>query len=90
MMLVAYYDLELHQTNVKMTFLNEDLDENIYTAQPKGFVMKGKERMRFRLKKSIYGLKQASRQWYLKFDVTIRKFGFKKCGGQLRLYKVQE
>jgi hypothetical protein len=37
-----------------------------------------KERMGCRLKKSIYGLKQALRQWYLKFDRTIRKFGFKK------------
>ena len=47
-------------------------------AQPKGFVVKGKERMGCCLKKSIYGLKQASRQWYLKFDSIIRKFGFEE------------
>ena len=45
---------------------------------PKGFVMEGKEHMRCRLKNSIYGLKQASRQWYLKFNETVRKFGFKE------------
>ena len=55
--LVAHYDLELHQMDVKTAFLNGDLDENIYMAQPKGFVMREKERIGCRMKKSIYGLK---------------------------------
>jgi hypothetical protein len=78
MTLVVHYDLELHQMDVKTTLLNGDLLENIYMAEPKGFVMKGKKHIRCHLKKSIYGLKQASRQWYLKFDETIRNFGFKE------------
>jgi hypothetical protein len=42
MVLVAHYDLELHQIDVKMTFLNGDLYENVYMAQPKSFIMEGK------------------------------------------------
>jgi hypothetical protein len=61
MALVAHYDLELHQIDVKTAFLNGDLDETVYIAQPKGFVTEGKEKLGCRLKKSIYGLKQASR-----------------------------
>jgi hypothetical protein len=78
MALVAHFDLELHQMDVKTAFLNGDLEENVYMAQPKGFIVEGKGRMGCRLKKLIYGLKQASRQWYLKFDNTIRKFRFKE------------
>ena len=40
--LVAHYDLELHQMDVNTAFLNGDLYENIYMAQPKGFVVEGK------------------------------------------------
>ncbi|KAM0893325.1 hypothetical protein ACQ4PT_025194 [Festuca glaucescens] len=76
MALVAHYDLELHQMDVKTAFLNGDLEEKVYMAQPKGFVVEGKEHMGCRLKKSIYGLKQASRQWYLKCHETIKSFGF--------------
>ena len=78
MTLVAHYDLELHQMDVKTAFLNENLEEDIYMDQPVGFIEEGKEHMVCRLKKSIYGLKQASRQWYLKFNDTITSFEFKK------------
>jgi hypothetical protein len=42
MTLLAHYNLELHQMDVKMTFLNGDLEKNVYITQPKGFAMEGK------------------------------------------------
>ena len=78
MALVAHYDLELHQMDVKTAFLNGELHEDVYMAEPEGFVMEGKDHLACKLKKSIYELKQASRQWYLKFDEIIKRFGFKE------------
>ena len=46
--------------------------------QPKGFVIAGQELLVYRLKKSLYGLKQASRKWYKKFDNFIQSVGFFK------------
>ncbi|KAL6178306.1 hypothetical protein ACLB2K_049824 [Fragaria x ananassa] len=46
--------------------------------QPQGFEEQGSEHMVCRLKKSIYGLKQVSRQWYLKFDSVVTENGFVK------------
>ena len=57
MALVAHYDLELHQMDVKTAFLNGDLEENVYMDQPMGFSVEGKEHMVCKLKKSIYSLK---------------------------------
>ncbi|PKI69118.1 hypothetical protein CRG98_010473 [Punica granatum] len=56
-----------------MAFLNGDLDEEVYMKQPEGF--NDDSHKVCRLKKSIYGLKQASRQWYLKFHKVITSFG---------------
>jgi len=78
MALVAHYDLELHQMDVKITFLNKDLEEDVYMDQPVEFIEEGKEHMVCKLKRSIYGLKHASRQWYLKFNDTITSFGFEE------------
>jgi hypothetical protein len=45
MVLVAHYDLELHQMDVKITFLNGNLQENVYMAQSEGFAVEGKQHM---------------------------------------------
>jgi len=78
MALVVHYDLELHQMDVKFSFLNEDLEGDVYMGQPVGFTREGKEHKVCKLKRSIYELKQASQQWYLKFNDIIVSFGFKK------------
>jgi hypothetical protein len=44
MALVAHYDLDLYQMDVRTAFLNGDLEENVYMAQPKGFVVKEKRK----------------------------------------------
>jgi hypothetical protein len=55
MALVAHYNLELHQMDVKTTFLNGDLYENVYMTQPKDFVVEGNKSLGCHLTKSIYG-----------------------------------
>ena len=64
MTLVAHYDLELHQMDVKTTFLKGDIEETIYMVQLENFVSGDLKSMVCKLNKFIYGLKQASRQWY--------------------------
>ena len=78
MALTTHFNLELHQMDVKTTFLNGDLYEEVYMKQLEGFVVDGKENMVCRLQKSIYGLKQASRQWYLKFHDVVTSLGFEE------------
>ena len=76
MTLAAHFDLELHHMDVKTAFLNGDINETIYMVQPENFVSGNAKQMICKLKKSIYGLKQASRQWYYKFYQVIISFGF--------------
>ena len=76
MALVAHFDLELHQMDVKTEFLNREIDETIYMEQPENFVTRDPKSMVCKLKKSLYGLKQSPRLWYHKFHKIISSFGF--------------
>jgi hypothetical protein len=57
--------------DVKTTFLNGELEEEIYMTQPDGIVVKGQEDKVCKLQKSLYDLKQAPKRWHDKFDVTL-------------------
>ena len=75
--ITALRNLEVHQMDVKTTFLNGDLEEEIYMEQPKGFIVPGQEKKVFKLVKSLYGLKQAPKKWHEKFDNTMITNGFR-------------
>ena len=74
--------------DVKTAFLNGNLEESIYMVQPEGFVAKGQEQKVCKLLKSIYGLKQASRSWNIRFDETIKTYDFKQNEDEPCVYKL--
>ena len=57
--IVALHNLEIHQMDVKITFLNGELQEEIYMEQSKGFIALGQKKKVCTVVKSLYGLKQA-------------------------------
>ncbi|GKC40029.1 retrotransposon protein, putative, ty1-copia subclass [Tanacetum coccineum] len=74
--IAAYYEYEIWKMDVKIAFINEHLNEEVYMVQPEGFVNQKYLNQVCKLKRSIYGLKQASRQWNKQFEEEIKKFGF--------------
>lgn len=88
--LAAKMNWFLRQLDISNAFLNGDLDEEIYMKVPPGYAeIQGEEispTAVCRLHKSIYGLKQASRQWFLKFSTTLMALGFEQCPGEHTLF----
>ena len=85
--IAAYFDYEIWQMDVKTTFLNGNLEENVYMMQPEGFVAPEDAGKVCKLNRSIYGLKQASRSWNLRFDELVKSFGFIKSVEEACVYK---
>jgi hypothetical protein len=74
--IAAYFNYEIWQMDVKITFLNGNLEEDVYMMQPEGFVDATNAEKVCKLQKSIYGLKQASQSWNIRFDQVVKGFGF--------------
>jgi hypothetical protein len=77
--LAASAGWDVHHMDVKSTFLNGELEEEVYVQQPPGFAATGKEHLVLRLAKAHYGLKQAPRAWNTKLDACLVKLGFAQC-----------
>ena len=69
-------DCENWRMDVNTSILNASLEEDIYMQQLEGFIARGQEHMACKLQRSIYGLKQASRTWNIRFDQAITLYSF--------------
>ena len=76
--IAAYFDYEIWQMDVKTSFINGNLTEDVYMIQSEGFVDPSNAGKICKLRKSIYGLKQASRSWNIHFDEVVKGFDFIK------------
>ncbi|WVZ70930.1 hypothetical protein U9M48_019559, partial [Paspalum notatum var. saurae] len=85
--LAAQGGLSIHHMDVKSAFLNGNLKEEVYVRQPQGFVVAGKEGHVLRLRKALYGRKQAPRAWNSKLDVTLKKMGFTQSEHEHAMYQ---
>ena len=65
--------------DVKSTFLNGKLEEEVYVVQPQGFEDKKQQIMVYKLNKALNGLKQAPRTWNQRIDTFMSSIGFEKC-----------
>lgn len=86
------YDLEIEQMDVVNAFLLADIDEEIYAEIPEGVELPphlaGEDRSKYviRILKSMYGLKQAGRNWYEKLHTTLLALGFERLESDHAVY----
>jgi hypothetical protein len=78
--------IRVYQMDVKSTFLNGELEEEVYIEQPEGFLLSEREDYVCILKKYLYGLKQAPRAWYSRLDKYLQQQGFRKGNADSNIY----
>jgi hypothetical protein len=78
----------IHRMDVKTTFLNGFIDEEVYIEQPQGFEVSDRETHVCLLRKAVYGMKQASQAWYSCIDTYLLQMGFEKSDDDPNLYNI--
>ena len=72
--------------DVTTTFLNGELEEELYVKQAEGFVVEGQEHLVCKLKRSLYGLKPSSRCWNQILHTPLMEMGFKQTPSDSCIY----
>jgi hypothetical protein len=88
-LLLAYAcskNVKVYQMDIKSSFLNEELEEEVYIEQPEGFQLSENIDYVCKLKKALYGLKQAPRAWYSRLDKYLQQERFRKGSVDNNLY----
>ena len=84
--LAALEDWHITGLDVKSAFLYGELDEELYMEQPEGFKMRSQETKVLRLKRAIYGLKQAALAWWKALDKSMAALGCKRLQSDSGLF----
>jgi hypothetical protein len=85
--LAAQEGWHIHHMDVKSSFLNDDLKEEVNVQQPPGFAIPDKEGKVLRLRKARYRLQQAPRAWNTKLDSTLKMMGFMPSPHKAIIYR---
>ena len=72
---------------MKSAFLNGELPEDVYVDQAKGLVIPGNEKLVYKYRMALYGLRQAPRAWYSKVNQYFLELGFQHSECEPTLYK---
>jgi hypothetical protein len=84
--MAVHHGWPAHQMDVKSSFFNGDLNEEVYVTHPPGFIAEGHEQKVLKLHKALYGLCQAPNAWNAKLNTSFMELGFTRCRTEHGLY----
>ena len=88
--LAGSHGWEIHHLDVKTAFLHGELKEEVFVNQPEGFIVTGEEHKVYKLKRALYGLRQAPRAWNIKLNQILRGLNFRRCSKEPSLYRKED